>query len=347
MTFLPVDEALRLANEPYYWQKGGKIYADFSTVAKCCPLVARADAADFVRMKKGGIGPLEIYDFGIGDGSFAFDFLDEVEKADEGIYGKLAYTLCDISAKLLAEVMHAERAKRHAGRLRTHEADAAGEFSFSADYVRSNEMYDDLPAKLFVMRKGRIYEVLVDVNGGGAGRVLKKRRGFEGELPSAMEKMLEMCEGRELACNFGALAHLRNAMRALHAGGWIDIYDYGYADAGEAAETPEEVWNEGILREYDGQITVDVNFAILMAEARKAGWKAEIETVSGRLANAFGKKFTFVDFTAHGGKKWVGYVDEEGLRGRRAELKKAGYSEEFLDGEIEEQDCYLHLRVEK
>jgi len=346
MQFLPVDEALRLANYSYYGQKGRKIYEDFSTVVKCCPLVARADALDFVRKKKGQAGASEVYDFGIGDGSFAFDFLDEVKKTDKESYMRTAYTLCDISAKLLSEAMESERARGHLGRLHKLETDAASEFSFSADYVRLNELYDDLAAKLMVMRKGKVYEVLLAA-GGAAKSVRKKMGEFEGELPPAFRKMLQQCEGRELVYNFGALAHLRNAVRALKTGGWIDIYDYGYASEEEAQEMPDEVWNAGTVREYGGQLTVDVNFALLREEAVKFGCEVKVKRVSDRLAECFGKKFTYVDFVGGRGKRWIGYIDEGEMKARRPELKKAGYSEEFLQGEVEEEDSYLHMRAEK
>ena len=117
MEFLPADEALRLSNSPYYRRKGRKIYEDFSTVAKCCPLVAQADALDFVRKKKGQSGAFEVYEFGIGDGSFAFGFLDEVKRTDRAGYVKTTYTLCDISARLLGEAMGSERAGKHTGKL--------------------------------------------------------------------------------------------------------------------------------------------------------------------------------------------------------------------------------------
>jgi SAM-dependent MidA family methyltransferase len=346
MQFLPVDEALRLANYSYYRQKGRKIYEDFSTVVKCCPLLAHADALDFVRKKKGQAGVFEVYEFGIGDGSFAFDFLDEVKGRDAALYAGSSYTLCDISAKLLGETMESERAREHLGRLHTLETDATDEFSFSADYVRSNELYDDLAAKLMVMEKGRIYEVLLAAGANGKN-VRKKMREFGGELPPAFRKMLQQCEGRELVYNFGALAHLRNAVRALKKGGWIDIYDYGYASDEEAQELPDEIWNAGTVREYGGQLTVDVNFALLREEAEKAGCKVAVERVSERLAECFGKKFTYVDFVSGQGKRWVGYLDEGEMKTRRPELKKAGYSEEFMRGEVEEEDSYLHLQAEK
>ncbi|MDO8339133.1 MAG: SAM-dependent methyltransferase [Candidatus Burarchaeum sp.] len=368
MEFLPSDEALRLANSSYYRQKGRRIYKDFSTVVKCCPLVAQADALDFVQRRQGRGGErqkLEIYEFGTGDGTFAFDFLDDVKKQNKGIYSRMDYTLCDISAKLLRETMESERARRHLGRLHKLETDAAGEFSFSADYVRSNELYDDLPAKLLVLKKGRVYEVFLAAAEAGE-EVRKKMCETGGEFPQAFIKMLLRCEGRELVYNFGALAHLRNAMRALKKGGWVDIYDYGYADVSEAEETPPEIWNAGTVREYGahsaqggmaplsqrsgkegGQLTVDVNFALLREEAEKCGCKVTVEPVSGRLEEIFGRKFTYVDFVAGGKGRWVGYVDAEGLKARRAELKKAGYSEEFLRGEAEEEDCYLHMRAEK
>ncbi len=344
MEFLPADEALRLANSSYYRQKGRRIYDDFSTVAKCCPLVAQADALDFVQKKKKETGASEVYDFGIGDGRFAFDFLDEVKKQDAALYAGISYTLCDISEKLLEEAMNSAGAERHAGRLKSSARDATADFQFSADYVRSNEMYDDLPAKLLVMKKGIIYEVLLAA-GADEEEVQKKRCEFQGELPQAFRKMLARCEGRELVYNFGALAHLRNAMQALKKGGWIDIYDYGYA--GEAEEMPAEVWNAGTVREYGGQLTVDVNFALLRGEAERNGGHVTVEPVSERLKEVFGRKFTYVDFMTSGKKLWVGYVDEGGLKVRRAELKKAGYSEEFLRGEAGEEDCYLHMRAEK
>jgi len=203
-------------------------------------------------------------------------------------------------------------------------------------------MYDDLPATMLAMRKGTVYEVKIS-----AGRqILKKYSEYSDSIPSLMKKMLEKCEGRELMLNQGALAHLRNSMGALKRGGHIDIYDYGYADAEEALEEPAEVWNAGTVREYGGQLTVDVNFALLADEARKRGLRARMERVSERLERRFGRKFKFVDLRT-GGRSWVGYLDEKGLKAKAGVLRKAGYSREFISGEVREDDAYLHLRVEK
>jgi len=342
MQFLGVGEALRLANEGYYRRKGGKIYRDFDTVARCCPLVAQADAREFVARVKAGNGAVSVYDFGIGEGSFAFDFLDEMKKADAGLYGRTSYALCDISRKLLDEALESRRGKTHAGRLQAVEVDASAPFDFSANYVRSNEMYDDLAASMLVMHKGKVCEVLLSP-GGKEKKYVESSAG----IPAAMRKMLEKCEGHELALSTGALAHLRSAMKALKAGGWIDIYDYGYAGAEEISEEPAEVWNAGTVREYGGQLTIDVNFELLADEARKCGCRAKIERVSERLAEAFGRKFRFVDLRAARGKTWVGYMDDAELKKNAAMLKAAGYSKEFIGGEVEEEDAYLHLRVEK
>ncbi|MFA6035461.1 MAG: SAM-dependent methyltransferase [Candidatus Micrarchaeia archaeon] len=342
MQFLQLGSALKLANEGYYRSKGTRIYRDFDTVARCCPLVAQADAQEFASRKKGAAGAQAIYDFGIGEGSFAFDFLDEVRKRDEGLYGQTGYALCDISRKLLDEALKSERGKAHASRLKAVEVDASGPFEFSADYVRSNEMYDDLAASMLVMRKGKVCEVLFSPDG-------KEKQYAESgaAIPAAMRKMLEKCEGYELALNSGAVAHLRNAMKALKRGGWIDIYDYGYSGVEEILEEPAEVWNEGTVREYGGQLTVDVNFELLADEARACKCRAGIERVSERLEDAFGRKFSFVDLREGRGKTWVGYMDEAEVRKNAAMLKKAGYSKEFMDGEVVEEDAYLHLRIEK
>jgi SAM-dependent MidA family methyltransferase len=344
MAFYNAGEAMRKANGEYYARKGTDIYEDFGTVVRFCPLLAQADARDFAERKKADNKSFGICDFGIGDGSFAFDFLDELGSVAPSAYAHTQYSLCDISEKMLKDVMASPRAKKHSRILKSVVADASAPPRFSADYVRSNEMYDDLEARIFVMRKGRAYEVLLDASDAKNG--VQKKYAECADVPQAMQRALEMCEGRELVHNAGALANLRAGMGALKAGGWIDIYDYGHASPDESMEEPEEVWNEGIVREYGGQLTVDVSFWLLMEEAKRQGFGASVQTVSERLAASFKKRFRFVDMR-DGKKAWVGYMDDGEVRAKKAMLMRAGYSEEFFDGEVEETDEYLHLRVEK
>jgi len=181
--------AMNEANSSYYRKKGKRIYSDFRTYAHSGKLLAQANAKEFCEKfggKTGGAGSgkefagasvvdggvsknsVLVAEFGVGNGKFALDFLDEVKKRDAALYARMHYVLFDFSEKMLADSQKTLAA--HLEKCEFVEFDAAkekfpAEFAGKINYARMNELLDDLPCEFYALENGEVVEAEFDADG--------------------------------------------------------------------------------------------------------------------------------------------------------------------------------------
>ncbi len=265
-------EFQRRRNASFYSKKAGEIYSSFRTFAHSKKF-AEANAREFLR-RAPRKGKLRVYEVGVGDGTFALNFMKALRKWDEGVEGRTTYMLWDFSEKGAERA--AERAAERMGDF-AHETVVAPAWEWkrmrNADCVKCCELLDDLPTRMLVRRGAHIMEVMEE---GGAFLELEAR--LDAETFLFMEGMPQ---GHWVPVPEVGLGCLRGWRGELKRGGWIDVFDYGFADARGMRELPAHIWNSSIWREFSGQITVDVNFAFLKSGVRSTG-KALQSGVGGR-----------------------------------------------------------------
>jgi len=133
------------------------------------PLTAQADARELnkhlINLEKTGKLPNEIVviGWGIGNGRFDTDFLDELKKLSLKYYKKIRYLLCDFSAKMLDDVRNEAYIKTHLEHLEFIQIDATQQLWQLSEgevmLIRFNELYDDLPAQELFYYEGKFYEL--------------------------------------------------------------------------------------------------------------------------------------------------------------------------------------------
>jgi SAM-dependent MidA family methyltransferase len=346
---LPFDELQREVNEKYYKRRGRKLYSDFKTFGSS-DKIAHANAIEFYRMladgELDGGSEITVYDFGIGNGLFSKFFLENFYELDGGkrqFVPRLSYFLCDISEEL---VKKAEKEMNRSGfKVEGIVCNALGPLKFlkGASYIRSNEMYDDLPAKIFVKEEdGNVSEVLMNEK-------MEKEYAPSRDNKKAIKKIMEkMPNGYEIPINYGARKHLEKCVSGLKKNGYVDIFDYGFGTVGEITAYPAEIWNNSIVREFNSQLTVDVNF-IHLAHGLEAGAKAKIQPQKQYAEQTLGEKLYYAEM------EQLYYLNGRELKANRKKMKKFGYPEDYakraaeknIAKQITETDDYLHLRVWK
>lgn len=321
---LPFDKLQQRVKEQYYRRRGMKLYSDFKTFGSS-DRIAKANAIDFYAWLAEYDDGSEhrIYDFGIGNGLFSKYFIEHVRRLDKRreFLPRLRFFLCDISEKLLR---NAEKAMRGLP-VEAVQCNALGSLKFlkGASYVRSNEMYDDLPARIYVKRDG-VFEVLADER---MNKEYRRARASLGGYP----------QGYEVPVNYGAEKHLATCVKSLRKGGYVDIFDYGFSSIAEMRELPAEMWNNSIVREFNSQLTIDVNFLRLAAPYRKS----IVRPQKAYAEKTLGEKLYYVE------AKQLHYMSRAEFVRALPKLGKFGYSRDFLSSGITETDDYKHLRVWK
>jgi SAM-dependent MidA family methyltransferase len=334
--FLPFDELQKQVNERYYKRRGRKLYSDFKTFGSS-DKIARANARDFyLWLQENDDGSeIRVYDFGIGNGLFSKFFLEELAELDKtNLYSsRLSYFICDLSEELIKK---AEADLEMFG-VEGIICDATGKLPFlkGASHIRSNEMYDDLPAKIYVRQGKELREVIMNDK-------QKKEYVAAANAPSAIRKFMQlMPEGYEVPINLGAEKHLRTCLTSLRNGGYADFLDYGFASVQEMRELPQEMFNNSIVREFNTQLTIDVNFAHLADVARDAGAAAEILPQKDYAEKVLGEKLYYLEF------EQLYYLNAQEVAANKKKMKKFGYPDDFLTNGVREQDDYKLLRARK
>ncbi|MFA5412817.1 MAG: SAM-dependent methyltransferase [Candidatus Micrarchaeia archaeon] len=314
-------EFQRRRNSEFYSSKGGRIYSSFRTFAQSVKF-AEANAVEFAS-RAARNGKLRIYEIGVGDGSFALNFLKALSKADEKVAERTTYILWDFSEKGV---------ERAAKKLRgfSFEKVVAPAWNWKkmrgANCVKCNELLDDLPTRMLVRRGMRANEVV---------REGKEFLGVETQLEGETALFMEgMPEGYWVPVPEIGLECVLGWRKKLAPGGWIDIFDYGFADAEGMRMLPRNVWNASIWREFSKQVTADVNFSFL-----KKCVGGRVEPQKDYVERALGKDLWEVDV---GGK--LDYYSHEEVKKNEKKLEKEGYDIGILLSGGERSD-YLHMEV--
>lgn len=316
-----IEKFMERENRRYYAQKGTGIYSDFKTFAASRRL-GRACALEFVQHARKAEGELKVYDFGVGDGQFARNFLEEVNAIDRGIGKRIAYVLWDMSAKML------DAAQESLGGFSVESVCAPAEDCEKmkeAFWVRANELLDDIPARVF-MRKGRkIYEVGIN-NGEYAARE-------EPRPPKlVLERMGEVPELYWIPVNLRAIGIVGQWKKKIVGGGGISIFEYGFYGEEEIMEMPPALWNDSVIRKYGGQPTVDVDFGFL---EKKCG--GAVEHQDDFVNRVLGKKVFPVEMER------MDYLSEDEINGKIKLLEKEGYDIELLKNGCERSPFYHYF----
>lgn len=307
-------------NYGFYSSKGGRIYSSFRTFA-CSKKFAEANAMEFAR-RAPGKGKLRIYEIGVGDGTFAHNFLKSLPGE---VAERTTYVLWDFSKRGVE--LAAEKLGDFA-----HEAVVAPAWDWkkmrNANCVKCNELLDDLPTRMLVRRGARANEIMRE-----GGRFLEVEADAEDKIYSYME---EMPEGYWIPIPEKGLECILGWKKRLAGRGWIDIFDYGFADERDVLELPQEMWNNAVVREFSGQVTVDVNFSFLK---RFAGGRAEAQ--KDYAERALGIDLWEIDV---GGR--LDYYSYEEVKKNGKKLEREGYDLGALLAGMEKSE-YLHMEAEK
>lgn len=295
-------------NREYYERKGKRIYSDFKTYAHSGRMLASANAKEFCEKFTGAQETVFVAEFGVGNGKFALDFLEEVKKKDCMLYAKTQYALFDFSAKMLSDAKKTLAA--HEERCKFVEFDAAKEklpqeFIGKINYVRMNELLTDLPCEFYALKNGEVVEAEFDRKGKFAdfAGAYAERAIFAGEF------LHRVGENYIIPFNFVACEFVSELGKALAAGGIIDVFDYGFSNAEDVVSQPARMWNENIVREFGGQLTTDLNVPLLCAFAKSAGLKAQSEGQKEYVESVLGKKVSIEDTKYSRSARGIGESD--------------------------------------
>ncbi|VVB58436.1 Putative S-adenosyl-L-methionine-dependent methyltransferase [Candidatus Anstonella stagnisolia] len=349
------------ANSSYYRKKGKRIYSDFKTYAHSGKLLAQANAKEFCEKfggktsgeanfgNAGGSGGVSkdsvlVAEFGVGNGKFVLDFLEEVKKKDATLYARTHYVLFDFSERMLSDSQKTLAA--HLEKCEFVEFDASNEklpaeFVGKINYARMNELLDDLPCEFYALENGEVVEAEFDADGrltgfAGVGGLAQDFEGVEdgafenwdeekpksalsgigeadaGQLQRALlaeEFLQRVGEGYILPFNFVACEFACELGKALAKDGMCDIFDYGFASAEDIVSQPSHMWNENIVREFDGQLTTDLNVPLLCAFAKSAGLKVQAEGQKEYVESVLGKKVSIEDTKYSRSARGIGESD--------------------------------------
>ncbi len=332
----PLDELQEEVNRKYYSEKGERIYCDFSTYVSRCSKIAHANAIDFARfMELEGMDRAVVCETGVGGGKFALDFLEKLEEL-KGLEG-VEYFLCDFSQKMLSDAE--SKLERFGDTVKKMKIDFGGEFSLpNADYIRMNELLTDIPAKVFVRDEKEVKEVFYEFSDAEISKEYREVK-KDGRVETFLSKLPD---GYEIPFNFNSADAVFSMCNSLGENGYLDIFDYGFFSPESIVSMPMQMWNSSVVREYGGQLTVDLNFPYIMAMGRAAGCEPEIESQLEYVESSFGKKIHPVEIAGE-----MLYLDEEEICEREGELEREGYSKEYFRDEILEESNFYHLRFRK
>jgi len=311
-----MSSRIEKANKDYYSSKGKNIYSDFSTFAQGKAL-ATCNAIEFCRDFSSHPAPVVVCEYGVGKGDFAKTFLDEVKKRNKKLYEKTRYYLFDFSDKMLEAAR--KNLKQHHAICVFGKFDAVYETpDLCFDYCRINELLTDLPAQIYVNKGGQIFELLPQDENEFSMKPISSLNPLVSSFLSRVE------EGRAMPFNFAAEKFL-SALCALGKPKYrIDIFDYGFYSADDVMLLPIEDWNRLLVRNYGGQLTVDLNLLQIISTLASEGILAKAGAQKSYCERVLGKKL---------------------------EMRQAKTSLDYVPAEkgtiVEEDDGFYHLRIQQ
>jgi SAM-dependent MidA family methyltransferase len=268
------EEFQRKRNREYYTTRGLDFLKDFKTFA-ADKYFAQAIAKDlYSKITKRGT--INIYEMGIGTGTLFISIMLSLRKIDPSFTERIVYHLCDISETLVKNAV--KRGDAFGFNVDGIVYEGLPNFVKSADYILSNELYSDLPARILVRKGENVYELHIE----NEKNVLKELK-ENGEIKKYMS---EMPEGYFIPINEFAKRHLQCCAKGLALRGFIDIFDYGFDSPHKITELYPEQWNNAIYRDYGGQITTDLNFHYLAIDLN-----ATIEPQKNFVERVLNEKF--------------------------------------------------------
>lgn len=231
-----------------------------------------------------------LLEFGAGRGLLARDILDAVAIQDQGLSGRLRYTLVDRSPGMR------DKAAKEAAELRSADPEELAAVPAGVGCIVAVELFDALPVHRVVRREGALREVRVGV--GGDGRL----EPVEAEPLPAVAAYAERygaaaLEGQEAEICLEAEGQF-NRMAATLESGFMLLTDYGH----RAAELYDATRPRGTLLAYhrhttnedffhrvgEQDLTAHVNWTGLMDHAAAAGWRTIALTTQDRFLVANG-----------------------------------------------------------
>lgn len=313
-----IEKLMERTNSAYYSGRGKNIYYDFKTFAASRKL-GRACALEFLEKAQKAEGELRVYEFGVGDGSFARNFLESLERMDSAVAKRVEYVLWDLSRKML-DAAH-EKLEGYPVECICGSAEGLSGMQ-DAFWVRGNEILDDIPARVFLKKGEKLYEV-----GWNNGEFAAWE---EPRAPAEVEKrMQKVPEGYWVPINLRAKKMVEEWKKKIVRGGGISIFEYGFYSMEEMCEAPPEIWNDSVVREYGGQYTVDVDFGWL---EKKCG--GSVEHQDAFVCRALGEEVFAVE------TERLDYMGEKEIEGKRKLLEKEGYDIELLKQGAEKSPFY-------
>lgn len=164
--FSPADQWQSHVNAIFYGIKGPEIHNHFQTYVSLDHRLAHALADEYfaLALKSGAPEKIKfVQEWGVGNGNLAACFLTRLKEIDRDgqVYPKTHYILCDYSLEILKGVRANARLLSHAGQFSTVLVNAEKMDCFKAHSVYkiiSNEIWDDLSAKVLLKHQGLLYE---------------------------------------------------------------------------------------------------------------------------------------------------------------------------------------------
>jgi hypothetical protein len=324
--YKPLDQWQTHLNQMFYRLRGNQLRSYYQTFASADFRLAHALAADYYdrvtkREKASGArrqasnenaseSPLIVVELGPGNGNLAACFLSHLKVLDRqgAIYPRVRYVMVDWEQPVLDSalahpdlVAHRDRVDSHCGSIEH----LAGLIERSVDRIFCNELWNDLPTKLFAKHGGDIEEEYIRPNvseflhaqiqdWSGFVRafqeqdleVVKTFPPFLDEL--VWEKEYRKVEWKDVPyrktiveflqaidqevlvpVNLGAFATLKEAKRLLAPDAvGLSVFDAGTGDM-KVLNDPEKP----CYGQFGGQYSFMINFALVEAVAKHLGFK--------------------------------------------------------------------------
>ena len=324
--YKPLDQWQTHLNQMFYRLRGNQLRSYYQTFASADFRLAHALAADYYdrvtkREKASGArrqasnenaseSPLTVVELGPGNGNLAACFLSHLKMLDRqgAIYPRVRYVMVDWEQPVLDGalahpdlVAHRDRVDSHCGSIEH----LAGLAERSVDRIFCNELWNDLPTKLFAKHGGDIEEEYIRPN---VSEFLHAQiqdwsgfvRAFQGQdleaiktFPPFLDELVWEKEYRKVEwkdvpyrktiveflqaidqevlvpVNLGAFTTLKEAKRLLAPDAvGLSVFDAGTGDM-KVLNDPEKP----CYGQFGGQYSFMINFALVEAVAKHLGFK--------------------------------------------------------------------------
>ncbi|MBX3307770.1 MAG: SAM-dependent methyltransferase [Nitrospira sp.] len=324
--YKPLDQWQTHLNQIFYRLRGNQLRSYYQTFASADFRLAHALAADYYdrvtkREKASGArrqtsnenaseSPLTVVELGPGNGNLAACFLSHLKMLDRqgAIYPRVRYVMVDWEQPVLDSalahpdlVAHRDRVDSHCGSIEH----LAGLAERSVDRIFCNELWNDLPTKLFAKHGGDIEEEYIRPN---VSEFLHAQiqdwsgfvRAFQGQdleavktFPPFLDELVWEKEYRKVEwkdvpyrktiveflqaidqevlvpVNLGAFTTLKEAKRLLAPDAvGLSVFDAGTGDM-KVLNDPEKP----CYGQFGGQYSFMINFALVEAVAKHLGFK--------------------------------------------------------------------------